>query len=213
MAPTLALDKEVGLESGRWHMRDREVTVLREVGNGSPTPNPHHMVGLSLEPLDEAQANALFAMSRGEALEFFITDRVPESVEALARRFHRLMPPASLRGRESWLNWALLSAPGDRYVGLIQASLRKPDLSHFVFVPYHALCNPRCAREAASALIDHLYSEWGLSDIWATVNVHNRRSISLLEGLGFMRITVRKNTEATDGAPSDEFVYCLSLAW
>lgn len=172
-----------------------------------------HTAGLSLEPLDEARANALFAGLRGEALHFLIPDLAPESLEALARRFHRLVPPTSLRGRESWLNWALLSAPGDRHVGLIQASLRKPDLSHVVFVPFDEICDPRCARETAGALIDHLYSEWGLSDIWATVDAHNRRGISLLERLGFLRIAVRENTEVTHGSPSDELVYCLSLAW
>jgi RimJ/RimL family protein N-acetyltransferase len=41
--------------------------------------------------------------------------------------------------------------------------------------------------------------------------VRHRRSIALLQGLGFQRLAVRRNAELIRGALSDEFVYCLSL--
>lgn len=187
--------------------------MLRDGAKGLPIMRALHTSRLRLEPLAEAHAGALFAGRRSDASHELIGDRPSESAEALAQHIRRPLTRVASGDRESRLNWALWSVPAGRYVGVVQATLHTHHSAHITFVLIHDAWGNGCAREAATALIDHLYSEWGLSDIWTTVDVRNRRSIALLEGLGFLRIAVRKNAETIRGALSDEFVYCLSLAW
>ena len=186
--------------------------MLRVGANGLPILRAIDTPRLRLEPLVEAHASALFAGLRSDTSYECIGRRPPESVEALAQHIRRLVTRVSSGDRESWLNWALWSAPAGRYVGVVQATLHSGRSARLTFVLFHEAWGDGCAREAATALIDHLHAEWGLSDVWAAVDVRNRRSIALLEGLGFLRIAARTNAEVIRGV-TDEFVYCLSLAW
>jgi RimJ/RimL family protein N-acetyltransferase len=170
-----------------------------------------HTPRLRLEPLEEAHAKALFAGLRRDALYEFTSDRPPDSVEALARRYRLLATQMSSDSRESWLNWAIWSVPSGCYIGLVQATVQPNRVAHIAYVLFHEAWSNGSAREASAALIDHLHDELGISDIWATVDVRNRRSIALLEGLGFLRVAMRSNAEMIRGALSDEFVYYLSL--
>jgi ribosomal-protein-alanine N-acetyltransferase len=170
-----------------------------------------HTRRLRLEPLEEAHAKALFAGLRHDALYEFTSDRAPESVETLARRYRRLATRVSPDGRESWLNWALWSVPDGCYVGLVQATVHPNRTAYMAHVLFHTAWGKGYAREASAALIDCLYYEWGVRDIWASVDTRNRRSIALLERLGFLRIAARENAEMIRGALSDEYIYCLSL--
>ena len=96
------------------------------------------------------------------------------------------------------------------YIGLVQATVHSNHTAHIAYVLFHEAWGRGYAREGAAALIDYLHYEWGVRDLWATVDVRHRRSIALLEGLGFRRLAVRRNAELIRGALSDEFVYCLS---
>jgi RimJ/RimL family protein N-acetyltransferase len=170
-----------------------------------------HTRRLRLEPLEEAHAKALFVGLRRDVLYEFISDRPPRSVEALAGRYRELAARVSPDGRESWLNWAIWSASEGCYVGLVQATVHPNGTAHLAYVLFHTAWGKGYAREASAAVIDCLYYEWGVRDIWASVDTRNRRSIALLEGLGFLRIAMRKNAEMIRGALSDEYIYCLSL--
>jgi len=170
-----------------------------------------HTRRLRLEPLEEAHAKALFAGLRHDALYEFISDRAPESVEALARRYRQLATRVSPDGRESWLNWALWLERDSCYVGVIQATVYPNYAAHLAYVLFHEAWGKGYAREGSAAIIDYLHDEWGVSDIWAAVDERNRRSIALLEALGFLRITLRRNAEMIRGVPSGEYVYLLSL--
>ena len=185
--------------------------MLRADAIGPPVLVTINTRRLRLEPLEEAHAFALFDGLQGDALYEFINDRAPESVRMLAERYRRLAARLSPDGREAWLNWALWSVPARRYVGLVQATVHSNRSAHIAYVLFEEAWGNGYAREGSAALIDHLLFEWGVSDFWATVDVRNRRSIALLERLGFLRVAVRRNAEVIRGDPSDEFEYYLAL--
>ena len=187
--------------------------MLRDDATGLPASRALHTPRLRFEPLAAAHARALIVGLRSDAAYELMGDRPPESVEALARRFRRLATRTSSDGRESWLSWALWSVPAGRYVGLVQATLHANQSAHITFVLSDEAWDNACAREAAATLIDHLYSERGLREVWTTVNARHRRAIALLEELGFLRIAERTDAEVIRGALSNAFVYCLSFAW
>jgi len=170
-----------------------------------------HTSELRLEPLVEEHARVLFDGLRSDALYEFVGERAPESVDALAERFRRLAIRVSPDGRESWLNWALWSVATREYVGMVQATVHSDQSAHIAYMLFHQAWGKGYARQATAALMDHLYSEWSVSEVWATVDVRNRRSIALLDGLGFVRVAVRRGAEVIRGVLSDEFVYFLSL--
>jgi len=170
-----------------------------------------HTSRLTLEPLEETHAADLFEGLRDEGLYEYTSDHAPESVEALALRYRQLETRRSPDGREAWLNWALWSVPDARYVGLVQATVYPDRRAHVAYVLFREAWNRGYAREASAAMINALSLGWEVREIWATVDVRHRRSIALLEGLGFLRIGVRKDAEFIQGALSDEYVYWLSL--
>lgn len=165
---------------------------------------------LRLEPLGERHAAAMFAGLRDDALYMFTDDQAPESLEALARRCRQLETRTSPDGREAWLNWALWSLPDFGYVGLVQATVHPDRAAHVAYVLFREAWSRGYAREATDALIDALSLEWGVHEIWATVDVRHGRSIALLEELGFLRI-LRRSAGFVHDAPADEYLYCLAL--
>ena len=165
---------------------------------------------LRLEPLEERHAAAMFDELRDDALYEFTGDDAPESFEALSERFRQLEMRTSPDRREAWLNWALWSLPDARYVGLIQATVCPDRTAHVAYYLFHEAWSRGYAREATAAMIDALSLEWGVRELWATVDVRHRRSIVLLEELGFLRM-VRRHAGLVHDVLSDEYVYCLSL--
>ncbi len=166
---------------------------------------------LRLEPLVEAHANSLFRGLRSDALYEFIGESAPESVEALATRFRRLETRVSPDGHESWLNWAIRSLDSREYVGVVQATVHPDRSAHIAYILFPEAWGRGYARQAVHALIHYLQFERALMSVRATVDVRNRRSIALLERLGFARVALRQNAEVIRGVPSDEFDYFLLL--
>lgn len=165
---------------------------------------------LRLEPLEERHAAALFPGLRDDTLYQFTADQAPKNLEALARRYRQLETRMSPDGREAWLNWALWSLPDAGYVGLIQATVHANRWAHVAYVLFRDAWSRGYAREATAALIDSLSLDWGVREVWATVDVRHRRAIGLLEELGFLRM-LHRHADSTHDVPSDEFLYCLSL--
>lgn len=172
---------------------------------------PIYTPRLRLEPLEEAHASALFAGLQHEALYRFISERAPESVEALRERYRRLSTRTSPDGREAWLNWAVWSLPSSGYVGYVQATVHPDRSAHIAYVLFREAWGHGYAREAAGGLIAHLRHEWRVRTARATVDLRNQRSIAVLETLGFSRGAIRRNAEEIRGAPSDEVEYLRSL--
>jgi len=142
---------------------------------------------LRLEPLEERHAIVLFEGLRHPDLYEYIDERPPESLAALRERYRGLERRRSPDGLEAWLNWAIrLNATG-RYVGYVQATARRDDSAHLAYVLFRDDWGHGFAREAVSAVIDHLARQRGTTRFMATVDARNLRSIAVLEALAFQR--------------------------
>lgn len=170
-----------------------------------------HARRLRIEPLVEFHARLLFEPLRDEELYEFIADRPPESAERLAERYRRLETRTSPDGREAWLNWALWSLPGERYVGWLQTTIHPDRTAHIAYILFRDAWGRGFGREAVTALIQHLQDDWGTTRVLATVDTRNLRSIALLEALGFERGAVREEAEEIRGVMSDEVDYSIAL--
>ena len=175
----------------------------------SSAPKTLHTLRLRLEPLEESHADALFEGLQHEGLYEFISDRAPESVAALRERYRRLATRVSPDGREAWLNWAVWSPDTHGYVGWVQATVHPDRSAHVAYVLFREAWGHGYAREAVAALIDHLRDDWSAWKILATADTRNRRSIALLETLGFVRGEVRAEAEEIRGVLADEVEYFL----
>ena len=202
-ASKLASDNQVQSE------RERPLATTVFVGTAMRKLRTRRLV---LEPLQESHAAALFESLRHPALYEFISQRPPESVAALREHYRRLARGASPDGRQSWLNWAIFSPSEGRYVGLVQATAYRDQSADVAYVIIRDVWGHGYAREAVSALIEHLREDWGTELVRATVDTSNLRSIGLLESLAFQRGAVRKDAELIHGILSDEVEYSLRLS-
>ena len=166
---------------------------------------------LSLEPLVVAHATKLYDHLSDRRLYAFIPQDPPVSAQALEGRYRRLLGRRSPDGSEAWLNWAIRLRGGERYAGVLEATVRKDGtafIAYTVFVP----CQRRgLAREGCKRLLSHLFRDYGVSRVVAEVDTRNAASIALVEALGFARVSFRQNADHFKGASSDEYRY--ELRW
>jgi ribosomal-protein-alanine N-acetyltransferase len=165
---------------------------------------------LRLEPLEARHADALFQGLQNARIYDFITDRPPESVEALRERYSRLAIRRSPTGTEIWLNWAVWSLDEERYVGYVQATVARDYRVVLAYVFFPDAWNKGYAREAVRRMIDYLVARYPGSEFRAFVDVRNKRSTSLLGDLGFVRVAVQKGAELIHSVSTDQAEYLWS---
>jgi len=140
--------------------------------------------GMSLEPQTAAHAEPMFAVLNDTAVFTYIDDAPPASVAALRDRFARLESRASADGREHWLNW-VIRLDGGVVAGFVQATVYPSGWAWIAFVLGRAHWGHGHAWNASRAMLDELTSRYGVTRLLATADRDNRRSIALLERLGF----------------------------
>ncbi len=164
---------------------------------------------LSLEPLVVPHAIKLYDHLLDRRLYAFIPQDAPVSARALEDRYRKLLGRRSPDGSEAWLNWAIRLRGGERYAGVLEATVRGDGtalIAYTIFVP----CQRRgFAREGCERLLSHLFEDYGVSTIVAEVDTRNAASVALVEALGFVRASFRRNADHFKGASSDEYRYEL----
>jgi [ribosomal protein S5]-alanine N-acetyltransferase len=155
---------------------------------------------VALEPLEPRHADELFEGLQDERLYRWIPEQRPESIESLRRRYEKLHLRRSPDGTELWLNWAIRALNETRYVGYVQATVRG-NKALIAYVFFTDAWGKGFAFEAVVAMIMELREQYHVSEVCATVDQRNERSIRLLTKLGFKQ--VRINAPA-DG---DEIVF------
>lgn len=139
---------------------------------------------LTLEPLLASHAEAMFEVLSDQAIYQYLDYPPPASAEDLRNVYARLEARRSPDGSESWLNWVI--RPRDQsLVGYVQATVA-PNRSAFVaYILASKYWGRGYALRAMQAMLEHLASTYNVDQYLATVEVGNRRSIRLLERLGF----------------------------
>ena len=110
----------------------------------------------------------------------------PPDVHDLRERFTRIAQPYASNG-ELWLNWPLRLADGDRYVGLVEATMRPDRVVYLAYYIFTAFMRQGYGREACAAVIDHLWRAYDAVEIRADMDYRNVPSPCLVESLGFIR--------------------------
>jgi [ribosomal protein S5]-alanine N-acetyltransferase len=146
-----------------------------------------HSASLTLEPLVVAHADAMFAALSAPEMYAYMPGKPPASVEALRERYARLESRRSGDGTQQWLNWIVRMRTGE-CAGFVQATIhpqRTADFA-FAFAPQH--WGHGVAFEACSTAIPSLFEDFDVAALYCTVDPSNRRSLRLLERLGFQEI-------------------------
>ena len=142
---------------------------------------------LTLETLGVSHAAPLYRQLRRDAIYRFIDERPPRSLGALEARYRFLARGRSPANRaERWLNWVIRLRQPSRHVGYVQATVLPKGDAYIGYVVSPRWWGRGIGREAVAAVIARLRSR-GVRTFIATVDERNRRSIGLLERLGFRR--------------------------
>lgn len=143
---------------------------------------------ICLEPLTAAHAVELFPVLGHSAIYTFIPDQPPASVSTLAARYSRLESRSSPDGTQRWLNWAIRRIKDRQCIGYVQATVHPGGTADFAFVLAPPLWGLGLAREASIAMLASLFTNLGVTAVFATVDRRNLRSSGLLVRLGFRRV-------------------------
>jgi prolyl-tRNA editing enzyme YbaK/EbsC (Cys-tRNA(Pro) deacylase)/RimJ/RimL family protein N-acetyltransferase len=144
---------------------------------------------LTLEPLTAGHAEAMFTILREPALHRHLEHPPPASVEQLRAHYARLETRRSPSGQQLWLNW-IVRPHGEAPIGYVQATV--VPVRRLAWIGYVL---SRChwgrghATAATRAMIEHLVEAYGVERFLATVEWRNRRSVRVLERLGFRPAT------------------------
>jgi [ribosomal protein S5]-alanine N-acetyltransferase len=143
-----------------------------------------HAPGLTLEPQTAAHASAMFDALNDVEVHTYLDDTPPVSVHALRERFARLETRCSADGSELWLNWALRLDDG-AIAGYVQATVLRDGSAWIAYLLGRAHWGRGHATRAVCAMIDELVNQHRVTQLLATADRDNRRSIALLGRLGF----------------------------
>ena len=131
---------------------------------------------LRLLPQTAAHAEAMYAVLCDPAI-YEYEHEPPASVQA------RLESRWSPDGREEWLNWVIES--NGRLIGFVQATVYRSGTAAIAYVLASAHWGRGYASEAVAAMVEELAARYGVLRLHAVGQQRNRRSIRLLERLGF----------------------------
>ncbi len=146
---------------------------------------------LRLEPLTTAHAEAMFEILAEPGIHRYLDYPPPPSVEHLRDVHHRLEARRSPDGSQRWLNWAIRDPEGP-LLGYVQATVTASGTAWVAYVLSTRHWGRGHGRIAVRAMVEHLETVYAVRRFLATVEVENRRSIRLLERLGFHAATTEE---------------------
>lgn len=138
---------------------------------------------LTLEPQTAAHAAEMFVVLADPAI-YEYENEPPQSLEGLRERFAELESRRSPNGREQWLNW-VIRLPDGRLAGYVQATVHADGHASIAYELNSAFWGQGLARRSVEAMIDELAAYYGVHCVTAVLKQVNRRSLRLLQRLGF----------------------------
>jgi RimJ/RimL family protein N-acetyltransferase len=140
---------------------------------------------LRLEPMLPQHAPEMAEVLADPSLGEHVEGR-PPSTEYLAHRYEILSSRSSPNGRELWLNWVIRLVSEARAIGFVQATVgeRAASLAWVVGVAWQGA---GIATEAATAVIEVLEQEQGVSTFTASIAPDNQASKAVATKLGMNR--------------------------
>jgi [ribosomal protein S5]-alanine N-acetyltransferase len=149
--------------------------------------------GLTLEPQTAAHAEEMFVVLSDPAI-YEYENRPPRSLEWLRERFARLESRCSADGSEQWLNW-VIRLPDSELAGYVQATVQTDGRAGIAYELSSAYWGRGLARRAVQAMIAELAERYHVHTLTAVLKRENRRSLRLLERLGFSLASAKSHVE------------------
>jgi ribosomal-protein-alanine N-acetyltransferase len=168
---------------GRRALRHLVWTAMRELRADS----------LTLEPQLAVHADEMFAVLSDPAI-YEYENKPPPSIEWMRERFGKLESRRSANGHEQWLNW-VIRLPHSGLVGYVQATVRADGRAAIAYEMSSAYWGRGLARQAVQAMMTELVDHYGVHRMTAVLKRGNRRSLRLLERLGFTPASAEQCTE------------------
>ncbi len=149
-------------------------------------------LSVSIEPLRSGHAALLFELLRDEAIYEFLDELRPESVQQLEQRHAFMLNPDSAPPDERWLNWLVVAnstswQPRRQVVGTVQATIhldKRQVVVAYIIAPHY--WGRGIATRAVELMLDELVKDHPVKSAQAYIDPANRRSIALVERLGFV---------------------------
>lgn len=164
---------------------------------------------LSLEPITEGHAEAMFRVLEDPSLYRYTPSEIPTSLAWLRERYRVLSLGMSPDASQLWLNWIASRLEDRTPIGYVQATMPR-SLGHALmgWTIERAAQGHGYARESVRAVCSHLMRH-GVAEVWATIDVRNAPSISLAESIGFVREATAISDDVLDGVRGDDHHYVL----
>ena len=160
--------------------------------------------GLTLEPQTAAHVGQMFIVLSDPAI-YEYENKPPPSLEWLRDRFTRLESRCSPDGQQQWLNW-VIRLPSSELVGYVQATVHANGRAAIAYELSSAYWGRGIARKAVQAMVAELAEHYRVHSVTAVLKRENRRSLRLLERLGFSLASAELHAKCGVGA--DELLMC-----
>ncbi|MGH7706599.1 MAG: GNAT family N-acetyltransferase [Vulcanimicrobiaceae bacterium] len=166
---------------------------------------------LVLRPLTVADADLLFDEMRDPEHFRYIPRDPPQTRDELRAMFARFAAGPA-HADETWDNWIVVRRDDEAPIGSVQLTIRQDRTATFGYWILRSQWRQGYAREACTAVLDHLARGRRALRAVAEIDVRNAASLALVEALGFTRVAETANADFFKGSPSDEARYELDLA-
>ena len=163
---------------------------------------------LRLEPQTAAHAAEMFAVLSDLAI-YEYENQPPASLEWLRDRFARLESRRSADGQEQWLNWVIRLHTSEP-IGYVQASVRPGGRAAIAYELGSAYWGRGLASQAVRAMMAELAGRYQVRNLSAVLKRENKRSLRLLERLGFSLASLGEH--AARGVEAGELLMLLQYS-
>lgn len=135
-------------------------------------------------------AAAIFAALRDPLMYLYVPRRPPTTIAEVEQRFARVIQETAPDRLEQWLNWTVWLRDGGAGLGTIEATVKRDQRVEIGYLFDPRVWRRGIAREAVSAMIDHL-SQNGAASFEAMIDIRNTASKALISSLGFVLLETR----------------------
>lgn len=161
---------------------------------------------LTLVPQTAAHAEKMFVVLSDPAI-YEYENEPPPSLEWLRARFTRLESRQSSDGQDQWLNW-VIRLPTGELIGYVQATVHSNGHAVIAYELSSAHWGRGLASQAVRAMISELAEHYEVGSLSAVLKRENRRSLRLLERLGFSHASAEQRVNA-QVEPGELLMHCV----
>ena len=161
---------------------------------------------LTIVPLAEVHAEALFEGFADPRVYEFIPEQAPETKEAYQQEVRRLVGGPLPADLDLALNWAVMENTSGTWVGTLQASGFKDGTLWIGYKFSPAVWGRGVATEAVLWLVQELQRNQGATQIFASVDSRHLASLGVVTRVGFAKI--RTEVSSLHGQTTEDVILC-----